>query len=248
MRAVKDVLIVLLLAVIAFMTVVQEDDVTTLKKHAFTTTGGLYMNHQRLIEIESGLSVGYDLSGPLAVAAVLKTEKIVTDIFGIPQKRAFNASGVFVSENMLLTAKHVVEDRVSDASLTVITNCGITFSVIEILEDQDDDMALVVIDGVYGPHLKVGSRPRLGDHVMCVGSPFKDEFKKLLVTWARIVGEDWQKSFIYDGFAYHGCSGGPVIKDGRLVGIIRARLQGTGSLGVACYLDRLDPEILDRIR
>ncbi len=131
----------------------------------------------------------------------------------------------------------------------MITANEVTFQSVEILEDADDDMALIVIDGTYSHYLEVGSRPRLGDHLMCIGSPFAHENRKLLVSWARVAGENWKNSsFIYDGFCWYGHSGGPVIKDGLLVGITWAKLScGDYPLGFAIYLDRLDPELRDRI-
>ena len=250
MKLVKDILIVLVLSCLTFLTIIQEDDVKTLKTRTWQNAGGLYMTHKRFLVVEGGLSVGCDLGGLRSTAAILKVNSKVGDPFWGEREKPMNGSGVFVSENMLLTAKHVVKNRLSDLDITETTHDGKQFAVLEVLEDVDDDLALVVIDGTYGPHLQLDPRPlRLGDGLVCIGSPFKDFQKKLLVTHARVVCEQWGVGdIVYEGFVWHGNSGGPVIKNNRIVAINRARHYGGSSLGFATRINRLDPELLDRFR
>lgn len=249
MRAVKDILLVLLIAVIAFMTCIQEDDVKTLKTRTYYNSVNLYMVHQRLRAVESGLMVGCNPNDLLIASAMLEVEKTSTDIFGHQYKTTGYSTGVFVSSNALLAAKHAVKTRLSDASVTIVTITGKKFTVKEIIEDTDDDMVLIIINETYGPYLEMGLRPCLGENLICVGSPFRDE-RQLVVTWAKVTCEIWKEdgTFIYDGFCFNGCSGGPVILNGKVIGIIHARRRGTDSLGFACPVDRLDPEILTRIK
>lgn len=247
MNTVKDVLIVALLSVLVVLTCLQEGDVLNLKHRTFVTEGGLIKTVQHVQSVEGR---SYAFRKYMAATAILKIDKTLTNDFGFTWDTSSSGSGVFVSPSMLLTAKHCVENRKSDASITVCSAGGMEYVVTEVIEDVDDDMALLVIEGVWeGPHLEIGTRPYLGDGVICVGSPFSYENKKLHLTWARVAAENCRKhSFAYDGFAWHGCSGGPVIRSGRLVGIIRARHNGGNALGYATYIDRLDPAIFDRLR
>lgn len=245
MRLLTNVLIILVLGCLTFLTFVQEDDVRTLKNRTWQNAGGLYITHNRLLTVEGGLSVGCDLGGLRSTAVVLKVKSLVGG-----WEKAANGTGVFVSENMLLTAKHVVKNRVSDTSITVTTYSGKQFNSLEVYEDVDDDLALIVIDGTYGPHLQLDPRPMsLGDGLVCIGSPFTEFQKKLLVTHARVVCERWGVGdIVYEGFCWHGNSGGPVIKNNRLVAIVRARHKGGASLGFATRISRLDPDLLSKVR
>ncbi len=158
------------------------------------------------------------------------------------QGPTIRGTGVFVSDNILLTAKHVVTG-LSDLKIT--GRDGVTYTAIEILEDVDDDLAVVIIQGRNGPSLDMGPWPGLGDDVICIGTPH--EQVQPTITWGRVSSEKHENMFIYDGFAWQGCSGGPVIVNGRLAGITKGRLNYTDSLGFAVPVDRLDSDLLARI-
>jgi len=257
MKTVKDFLIVALLGCLAFMTYVQEGDCVTLKQRTFNQSGGLWNLHARLVKVEGGLSVGCFLKELRACAASLSLKKQDKGpgIFRIfingkeqPQPpRNAGGSGVFISPTALLTAKHVVEGLVGD--ITVTTPSGETFKSIEIIEDKDDDVALVIIDRPYGPWIQMDPTPvQLGDGLVCIGNPFSEKTEqRLIVTFARVANERHNNEFTYDGFCWHGCSGGPVIRNNRLVGITFARFSGGDYLGFATPIDRIDQEILDRV-
>lgn len=249
MRLVKDILIVLLLGLLVFVTCIQEDDVTTLKTRTYNTAGNLWMINQRLLTVESGLTVGCDLDDLFAATVMLEVEKELIDAFGFKRKATGYSTGVFVADNALLTAKHSVKNRCSDTGVIITTVDNKKFTVKEIIEDADDDMALIIIDGTYGPQLKLGTRPRLGENLICLGSPFVNK-RQLIMTRAKVASEVWKEdnTFIYGGFCFSGCSGGPVILRNRVVGIVKARRRGTDSLGFASPVERLDPEILRRIK
>jgi len=253
----KNLLIVLLLGCISFMTYVQEDDCITLKQRTLAHAGGLMSNHARLRRIEGGLSVGYKLDELRSCSAILSLKKQDKEgLFRIfisgkeqPQPpRDSGGSGVFISPTALLTAKHVIEGLVGD--ITVMTVDGLTFKSKEIIKDKDDDIALVIIDKPYGPFMQIDTRPmQLGDGLVCIGNPFNSKTdNRLLVTFARVANERHNNEFVYDGFCWHGYSGGPVIRNNRLVGITFARHYGGNYLGFATPVDRIDDEILSRFR
>jgi len=244
MRLITNIAIVMVLAALVFMVCVLDDDVRTLKTRTYYNGGNLYVVAQRLRAIESGLKVGSNPHDLLMASATLEVKKETVDLFGNKYKWDSYSTGVFVSHNALLTTKHSIEDQL-DVTITTVT--GKTFTVKEIIEDVDDDLALIIVNKPYGPYLELDRRPSLGEDLICIGNPVETQ---LIMTWAKVASEIWKKdnTFIYDGFCFPGCSGGPVIRNGKVVGISKMKPRGPDSLGFATPVDRLDPEILDRIK
>lgn len=229
MRTAKDILIVILLVILLVSDSRQEDDILDTKHRVYMTERELAQLEDGLVSMKDGLELEHFLScsatlwvmeGPISVGC-----------------------GVFVSDNVLLTAKHLVEDR----GVTVVGSDGVKYTAIEILEDADDDLAVIVIEGRQGPWLEIGKSPALGDDVICIGTPISEQ-AQLIITWGRVSSEKWKNNFIYDGFVRPGCSGGPVIVDGKLVGIVEAYLPGSASLGFAAPIERLDPGLRARFQ
>lgn len=278
MRTLKDILIVTLLMILVFMTCVQEGDILKLRHRVFMLEGGLIqtvqfvkdsvedINHLRgglmqalkfiesnaksinspqggLGSVKGGLGLNHFRSCTAALH-VTKPNAIGPIILGT---EVTGGTGVFMSDNVLLTAKHVVEDRINNAGVEVIGPNGVTYTVMEILEDFDDDLAIVILRDRRGPWMELGPSPSLGDEVICIGTPLISN-DQLIITWGRVSSEKYLNTFIYDGFCWGGCSGGPVIVDGKLVGITESRLNRTSSLGFAVPLNRLDPDLMARIR
>lgn len=243
MRALKDILMVILLCVLVALTCTQEGDVLDLKRRTAMNSGGL-------VSLYGGLdSGGGGLALPYLRSASAQIEVVGLDAWGVPN--TVWGTGVFVSDNVLVTAKHVLNSRRKLSDVT-IWNDGVTYAAIEILEDSDDDLALVMIEGRTGPTLRIGPPPPLGDNLVCIGSPIdrrNQDMKYLTISWAHVSSENYTGGkFVYDGFAYGGCSGGPVISRGRLVGVVVQKLRGQCGQGFAVKLHRLDPELMARIQ
>lgn len=245
MQTAKDILIVVLLLVLVFMTCSQESDILDMEHRVSRTEGGLVgvygglvsVEH-RLTPLEGGLDVEYFRS---CSATLWVTEQHPITF------QVVRGTGIFVSDNILLTAKHMVDERTGLLGVTVVGPDGVRYTAVEILEDTDDDLALIRIEGREGPWLEIGPAPVLGDDVICVGTPFDDDDLQLIITWGRVSSEKWKKNFIYDGFVSPGCSGGPVIVDEKLVGIVEAYLRNSNaSLGFATPIERLDPGLRAR--
>lgn len=235
MRTAKDILIVILLLVLVTMTCLQEGDILGNKHRVYMAENELVVLDAKLAQLEDGLvsmKDGLELEHLLSCTATLWVMGPITI-----------GCGVFVSDNVLLTAKHLVEDR----DFTVVDSDGVKYTAIEILEDADDDLAVVVIEGRQGPWLEIGKSPALGDDVICIGTPISEQ-AQLIITWGRVSSEKWKNNFIYDGFVRPGCSGGPVIVDSKLVGIVEAYLPGPASLGFAAPIERLDPVLCARFQ
>lgn len=257
MKTLKDILIVLLLSIIVALVWVHELDLIDLKHRAFmaegglmSLAGGLFSIDDRVATLQGGLpqiNGGLDLHYFRAASAQIYVREEHHQ-GPITHFRRTQGTGVFVSDNILLTAKHVVEDRAGLSDVKVLTDAG-SFAVQEILEDSDDDLAIIIITDRTGPHLESGPPPSLGDEIICIGSPLSGP-SQLIVSWGRVSSEKWRNSFIYDGFVAPGCSGGPIIVDGRVVGIVEARLVNPFrlSLGFGTPISRLDPSLMARIR
>lgn len=253
MRTLKDILIVVLLSVLVVLTCLQESDILNQKHRTHMQEGGLVSLAGGLASLNGGLPPikgGLDLYYFRAATAIISiaTREPRQNAVSGNRERFGTSTGtaIFVSNNVLLAAKHVVENRIDNTAATVICG-GQTFTSVEILEDVDDDMALIVVEGRTGPYMRIGRQPALGASLICIGNPLNGDNDQLIITWARLSSEKWKNYFIYDGFCNYGCSGGPIISGGKLVGIINARLAEQPYLGFAAPIDRLDPDLLARI-
>ncbi len=263
MRTLKDILIVILLLILVFMTCVQEDDILRLRHRVFKLEGGLmkmcgWIAHRLqetdvvnggLAPEDGGLGLRYFLSCTATLVVTELIESPITFEGGpiITGTRRTRSSGVFVSDNVLLTARHSVEDRINNAGVEITGPNGTAYTVVEILDDLDDDLAIVILQDRRGPWMELGPHPSLGDDVICIGSPLSG-YDNLIISWGRVSREKYDNTFAYDGFCWSGCSGGPVIVDGKLAGIVESKLKNTASLGFAVPLNRLDPDLMARIR
>lgn len=241
MKTLKDILIVMLLGFLAFMTYVQEQDVITLKQRTFWLTGGLTYNHKRLMRVEDVSKVGL----PLAATAVVTGERISFNMFKVKSERKkFAGTGVFVSKTKLVTAKHVVIGDLVQKSIRIHAGSGQVYTVKSIALDKDNDLAVVTIGGEHEHFLPIGPRPKLGDRLSCIGNPGNEG---LMMTWARVANTcvlTKGGKMVFDGFTWYGCSGGPVIHKGKLVAIMTNRFNWKATLGLAEHIDRLDAGLL----
>ena len=214
-----------------------------------STEGGLDSVGDRVIPVAGGLAPaagGLSLHDLRARAAMVNVKRRVWK-GPISSVKNSGGTGTFVSDNIILTCKHVVEKRIDDQSVTIVTESGEVFVAIQVLEDVDDDLALVLIVGRSGPVMEVGPPPNLGAELILIGAPFAvNDNRQLTIAWARVSREIYGKDFLTDGFAWHGYSGGPAITDGKIVGVLRARRTGTCGLGFAVPIHRLDPGLRAR--
>jgi hypothetical protein len=143
-----------------------------------------------------------------------------------------SGSAVFVSETVLLTARHMTTEP--ECMLTVCLSSGTEYKVVRIYAQRDHDTAILVIEpGYKGPVATVDRTPKLtvGDSIVCVGWFQPDLGLKCSTTWGRVAGLDLPPGensgdMECDITCGPGMSGGGVFHDGRLVGLVSRGVPG----------------------
>jgi hypothetical protein len=256
------------LATIVLTINLQDRDIRTLRHQAFSLEGGLHNMYGGLRFLsdkidringgldstDGGLVPTRDRLAPELTLYELRARTVVVTFLyenwngPIMSVKEGGGSGTFVSDNLILTCKHVVENRIDDYSVTVTTEDGQTFAAVAVYEDKDDDLALIEIVGRIGPHLAFGPSPHLGADLILIGAPFNSDMNRQLTIHKGYVSrEKYENYFLLDSFVWHGMSGGPVIHDGKLVGVTTARRAGVCGLGYATPVHRLDAELMGMI-
>jgi len=280
MRTLTNILIVVVLTVLVSMTYVQETDIQHMKYRVVRAEAGLYLMQGGLASVEGGLTRaegGLDsVNGGLAQANTRIAELMYTpsdnevratvQIIGRHLDDGMKAgwgSGGFVSDNLILTAKHVIKvepDRwgnVRERTYEVKLWSGLTIEVLSILEDADDDVALLVVDAASKYMLPLGSPPDVGAFVQVIGVPGLP-MTYPTITWGRVSRENmdgyldfgetqeelWKNDLlVVDCFTTNGNSGGPVLHDGKVVAIVCFGVRGADGLAFCTYVNDLDPDL-----
>lgn len=159
-----------------------------------------------------------------------------------------SGSGVWVGPHCLLTAKHIAD---SNDPLWVVDINGDRSYVTKRILDEDDDMALLIVDGTAPNWIKLGMNPSPGDTVYIIGAPFG--FSNYPTITAGVLSRTkdylddfWASIIVVDAVAAPGNSGGPVISNGRLVGIC-AGIYRQWPMTICEPIADLDDEIMDII-
>lgn len=148
------------------------------------------------------------------------TVKVSTDVG--------SGSGVYIADNTVLTAAHVVRDA---KTVTVKTQDGLEVEGVVRVYDIKKDIATVYLkDKLPVVQAVIDCRtPIIGEYVEAIGNPYDIEF---MHTWGRIgtklhkLSDDkWDEVVIVDITFGPGMSGGPVYSDNKfasskVVGII----------------------------
>ena len=138
----------------------------------------------------------------------------------------WQGSGVAVTEDIVVTARHVV-----DGSNYIITlNDGTEIKGIHAISHKDYDIGFIKVDIPILKPAKFGSVKDcvLGQPVFVIGSPFgKQNFNSVTLGIISAMQRDrgkfrgWQVTFQIDAGANPGSSGGPVFNmNGEIIGIV----------------------------
>jgi S1-C subfamily serine protease len=143
-----------------------------------------------------------------------------------------HGSGVVVGPYAILTAKHVSVCQ----GLSIRTESGQVHDVVYVIPGEGD-AALLIVDANLPPPLVLSTTPMVrGDDVIAIGAPFNRSMQNS-VLFGHVVNVDQEIDYslgltknldIVDVHGGPGCSGGAVIHDGRVVGIMVGGYDGLG--------------------
>jgi S1-C subfamily serine protease len=146
-----------------------------------------------------------------------------------------HGSGFIVDANSIITARHVADQN----SLTVRTNDGQEYRVTRTVKASVDAARLYVDRQFAMPPVRTGTAVlRVGDRVVVIGTPECEEATNCVLPGHVVkINLDLDRDGIHaknldiiDAHSSKGCSGGPVLYRGKVVGIV---VVGSGGLSGA---------------
>ena len=162
-----------------------------------------------------------------------------------------HGSGFFINnEGYLLTNYHVVATA-KKGDLFVITNDGKEHPAQIIRSNDYDDIALLKIDleNEFAFHIENGLEGEIGLDIYAIGTPNSIELGQTL-SKGIISGERkndmGQEFYQTDASVNRGNSGGPLVSsDGKIIGVVNAKLIGTGveGIGFAIKINRVQQSL-----
>lgn len=149
-------------------------------------------------------------------------------------------SGVFIDDNVILTAAHVLEHP----SLEVKLTNGTVLKADDFYIDDKEDVGFIFVDANEISIAKISLLPmQLGDTVFLVGTPFYETFmfsltKGIISHLDRDIPRwNWEDLLQVDANGGPGSSGGPLYNsDGNLVGMYVGHA-GDGGVGISLCED-----------
>lgn len=243
------------------------------------------VSRQQIIIEDSAVTDVVNNSLPAVVSIMIsknvssyQSNPIVDPFFGIPlgdgnsganqsdgeatQKQVVGSGSGFLitTDGMILTNKHVVEDKQSE--YTVITQDEKQYSVEVIAEDPVRDVAVVKIKGMGFPILKLGDSDgiKVGQTVIAIGDSlgeFSNSVSRGIVSGLKrnvnamsVFGDTERLTDIIqtDAAINLGNSGGPLLDiNGNVIGINVARAQGAENIAFALPINQVK-RIIDKVQ
>ena len=171
---------------------------------------------------------------------------------GTQEQEVGSGSGFIISsDGMIVTNKHVVEDK--DAKYTVYLSNGKKYDATVLARDAVLDVAIVKIDATGLPYLTLGDSDalKLGQSVIAIGNAlgqFQNTvslgvvsgLSRSIVAGDEGTTEDLDHVIQTDAAINPGNSGGPLLDlNGNVVGMDTAIVEGSQSVGFALPIDAL---------
>ena len=171
-------------------------------------------------------------------SVVMVYSKVTSSAFGQTTTATSTGSGFFLTEDgYVVTNHHVIE---GGTALSVATWDGSEYEATLVGSDSTNDVALLKVEGLGFPAVKLGSSDALvvGDQVVAIGNPLGELTATQTVGYVSAKERDVNTS----GFAINmiqtdaainsGNSGGPLFNmNGEVVGITTAKYSGTSGSG-----------------
>ncbi len=151
----------------------------------------------------------------LSQAMADAVEKAAESVVSVSARKRFPASGIAISQDLVLTASHVVE-REEEILISVSTGSDLHASLVG--RDMGSDLVLLKVqEAKLQPAQKAEREPRIGELVLALGRPGHQGVQASLgiihaaggpVRTER--GAALEKYFLTDATPYPGFSGGPL--------------------------------------
>lgn len=217
----------------------EENVLTTANDSASGTTG-------TVTSVLSGLAASevYELACQQVVG--ISSEITYTNFFGMSSAAAVSGSGfILTSDGYVLTNYHVIESAYQNkADITVMTHDGTKYTASVVGFEQENDVAVLKIDGENLPHVTIGDSDnmKVGDEVYAVGNPLGElDFSMTtghVSALDRLIATDNSSEsinmFQFDAAVNSGNSGGPVYNtEGEVVGVVTAKYSDSGVEGLS---------------
>lgn len=217
----------------------EENVLTTANDSASGTTG-------TVTSVLSGLAASevYELACQQVVG--ISSEITYTNFFGMSSAAAVSGSGfILTSDGYVLTNYHVIESAYQNkADITVMTHDGTKYTASVVGFEQENDVAVLKIDGENLPHVTIGDSDnmKVGDEVYAVGNPLGElDFSMTtghVSALDRLIATDNSSEsinmFQFDAAVNSGNSGGPVYNTaGEVVGVVTAKYSDSGVEGLS---------------
>lgn len=168
----------------------------------------------------------------------------------------WQGSGVAITEDIIVTARHVVDGT----NYTITLNDGTEIKGIQAISHKDYDIGFIRVDKPILKLAKFGSIEDcvLGQSVFIIGSPRgKINFNNVTLGIISGLNRDWENLarngnprgwnvvFTSDGGAYYGNSGGPIFTmDGVVRGLLVGAINPVLNCSVPCDLFLNDIEVI----
>jgi len=191
----------------------------------------------------------------LGVASEVKA--VIPAVVHITNEGVCQGSGVLIAPNLVVTAKHVVEDG---SSFTVTLNDGRELHSDDVIISCEYDLAFIrLAENVDVPpaRMEAFEGTELGEAVFVIGSPYgKENFNS--VTLGIISGchrnldmpqWGWSVTFQTDAPIHPGNSGGPCFDmDGNIIGIVVAGQGYSGNVSFCIPVDVFERDVEEILR
>lgn len=182
------------------------------------------------------------------VARQILPSVVYIEMEGVAGKPACYGSGFFVAPTEILTNKHVVTCSGTMRGRVKLVGGERSYPTGRILTSPDLDLALIEIQGLTAPPLRLDTTRRLavGDDIFVAGNPegLEGTFTRGIVSGVRLEGGLLQ----IDAPVSPGSSGGPVVDTyGTVVGVTVSSIREGQNLNFAVPVPLLAPP-LERMR
>lgn len=196
--------------------------------------------------VQTGLAASevYDLACQQVVG--ISSEITYTNFFGMSSAAAVSGSGfIITADGYILTNYHVIETAYkNNADITVMTHDGTKYTASVVGFEEDNDVAVLKIDGENLPHATIGdsNSMKVGDIVYAVGNPLGELDFSMTTGYVsaldRLISTSTNSEsinmFQFDAAVNSGNSGGPVYNNkGEVIGVVTAKYSESGVEGLS---------------